>query len=171
MHATCRDWPRGLNQLRNTCYSSSLLQICYSYLWQCTSSLLVFCSTYTHYILDVSNSTYHPSTWGLCEHWPHRIVYTIFHDACPSCGSACEPQSCPSMCYHPDHCLQLNGIAFGPMLVVRLTLLTSLHSILSPSTMTIRPPHSASPCITSFILSPNALITFAESTIPEVMLV
>ncbi|KAI0000996.1 hypothetical protein BJV77DRAFT_958673 [Russula vinacea] len=53
----------------------------------------------THYILDVSNSAYCPSTWELRDHWPHRIVYTIFRDAfaleklmtmCPSWGSALE---------------------------------------------------------------------------------
>jgi len=113
----------------------------------------------THYILDVSNSAYCPSTWDLRDHWPHRIVYTIFRDAfaleklmtvCPSWGSAREPQSRPSACYHPDHCLQSNGIAFGHMRVVRLTPLTPSHSIPSLSTMTIRPPRSASPRITSF---------------------
>src|SRR6266849_2935431 len=54
----------------------------------------------THYILDVSNSAYCPSTWDLREYWPHRIVYTIFRDAfaleklmtlCPSWCSAREP--------------------------------------------------------------------------------
>ena len=114
----------------------------------------------TPYILDVSNSAYCPSTWDHREHWPHRIVYTIFRDAfaleklmtvCPSWGSAREPQSRPSACYHPDHCLQSNGIAFGPMLVVRSTPLILSHSIPSPSTMTIRLPRSASPRITSFV--------------------
>ena len=114
----------------------------------------------TDYILDVSNSAYCPSTWDLREHWSHRIVYTIFRDAfsleklmtvCPSWGSAREPQSRPSACCHPDHCLQSNGIAFGPMPVVRSTPLTPSHSIPSPSTITIRPPHSASPRITSFV--------------------
>jgi hypothetical protein len=113
----------------------------------------------THYIVDVSNSAYCPSTWDLREHWPHHIVYTIFRDAfaleklmtmCPSWGSAREPQSRPSACYHPDHCPQSNGIAFGPMLAVRSTPLTPSHSILSPSTMTIHPPHSVSPRIISF---------------------
>jgi hypothetical protein len=112
----------------------------------------------TYYILDVSNSAYCPSTWDIREHWPHRIVYTIFRDAfaleklmtvCPSWGSAREPQSRPSAC-HPNHCLQSNGIAFGPMLVVRLTPLTPSHSIPSLSTMTIRLLRSASPRITTF---------------------
>lgn len=114
----------------------------------------------THYILDVSNSAYCPSTWDLREHWPHRNVYTIFRDAfaleklmtvCPSWGSAREPQSRPSTCYHPDHCLQSNGIAFGSMRVVRSTPSTPSHNILSPSTMTIRLPRSASPRIISFV--------------------
>jgi hypothetical protein len=113
----------------------------------------------THYILDVSNSAYCPSTWELRDHWPHRIVYTIFRDAfaleklmtmCPSWGSAREPQSRPSACYHPDHCLQSNGIVFGPMLAVRSTPLTPSHSILSPSTITILPPPSASHRIINF---------------------
>jgi len=113
----------------------------------------------TQYILDVSNSAYCPSTWDLRDHWPHRIVYTFFRDAfaleklmtvCPSWGSAREPQSRPSACYHPDHCLQSNGIAFGPMPAVRSTPLIRSYSIPSPSTMTIRPLPSASPRITIF---------------------
>ena len=133
----------------------------------------------TYYILDVSNSAYCPSTWDLRERWPHRIVYTIFRDAfaleklmtmCPSWGSAREPQSRISACYHPDHCLQSNGIVFGPTLAVRSTPWTPSHSILSPSTMTIHLRHSASHRIISFALLSNALVTFAESTIPEAML-
>jgi len=102
----------------------------------------------THYILDVSNSTYCPATWDLREHWQHRIVYTAFRDAfafeklmtmCPSWGSAREPQSRPSACYHPDLCPQSNGIDFGPVLVVRSTPLTPLHSILSHSKTTTLP--------------------------------
>jgi len=61
----------------------------------------------THYILDVSNSSYCPATWDVREHWSHRIVYTVFRDAfaleklmtmCPSWGSAREPQSRTSAC-------------------------------------------------------------------------
>ena len=113
----------------------------------------------THYILDVSNSTYCPATWDLREHWQHRIVYTAFRDAfaleklmtmCPSWGSAREPQSRPSACCHPDLCLQSNGIAFGPELAVRSTPWTPSHSILSPSRTTIRPLPSASPRIINF---------------------
>ncbi|KAI9452812.1 hypothetical protein F5148DRAFT_496468 [Russula earlei] len=53
----------------------------------------------THYIQDVSTSSYCPATWDLREHWSHRIVYTVFRDAfslerlmtmCPSWGSALE---------------------------------------------------------------------------------
>ena len=132
---------------------------------QSPSSLLLCSSNYTsrviatYYILDVSNSAYCPSTWDLRERWPHRIVYTIFRDAfaleklmtmCPSWGSAREPQSRISACYHPDHCLQSNGIAFGPMLAVRSTPWTPSHSILSPSTTTILPLHSVSHRTISF---------------------
>jgi hypothetical protein len=113
----------------------------------------------TYYILDVSNSTYCPSTWDLREHWQHRVVYTTFRDAfaleklmtmCPSWGSAREPPSRPSACYHPDLCLQSNGIAFGPARVVQSTPSTHSPSTPSPSRPTTRLLLSLSPHIISF---------------------
>jgi hypothetical protein len=113
----------------------------------------------THYILDVSTSSYCPATWDLREHWPHRIVYTVFRDAfaleklmtmCPSWGSAREPQSRPSACTHSDLYLQSSGIAFGITPVVRSTPLRPSHSILSHNTTTILLLLSASHHIISF---------------------
>jgi hypothetical protein len=122
---------------------------------RCPSRLIA-----THYILDVSTSSYCPATWDLREHWPHRIVYTIFRDAfaleklmtmCPSWGSAREPQSRPSACIHSDLCLQSSGIAFGITPVVRSTLLRPSHSIPSPNTTIILLLLSASHHIINFV--------------------